>query len=210
MTGWRQQGASLVSLMIGMLVSMLGILAVMTMHKSLMQVAVESKGDAIHDAMVSTALMQMQMDLHNAGYGIESGSAGDVVATQLSGAESLLWRYRDGGSFVCKGVTEQSYTDSESGTVGRQLVAIEATSNCTGSADLSTLTWTATETMAQFRNETAALFDFSVATASCAPYGFGVAEDHLRVTVSARSSAEVAGASVSTVAYQYCLANTYI
>lgn len=230
---YRQRGVSMISLMIGLLVSMVAILAVTSMHKSLIRVTIDSKTSAIQDSSVAVALMQLQLDLHNAGYGINSADSGTVIATTLSDVPTLLWRYLDDendlNSVICKGVQDQPYNDAITGKPGRELIDLTTTrtsnSACNLEDDLAAIIWADDEkrTVAQFRNHTQALFDFEVSTADCAPYGFGMAESHFVVSVSAESSAgsaqslasdEGAALDASTIVkpikYQYCLANTHL
>lgn len=211
-----QRGVSMISLMIGLLVSMIGILAVTSMHKSLIRVSIDSTSDSQLDNNIALALLQIEMDLQSAGFGMASADATTVVN---DGDQALYWRYND-GAIVCKSLKEESYTDTN-GLMGRQLVTMTATSGCDDVIDLTdtaTITWHR-EVTAQFRNQQAQLFSFDVKTADCTPYGFGVPKAHRQVIIEAPSSARVftkqlsdAGASVTVVpfvTYQYCLANTY-
>lgn len=230
---YRQRGISMISLMIGLLVSMVAILAITSMHKSLIRVTIDSKTGALQDSSVAVALMQLQLDLHNAGYGINSANSGTVIATTSSGVPTLLWRYLDDesnqDSVICKGVQDQSYNDVTTGMVGRELIDLTTTyaanPNCRLDSDLSTVAWADNEkrTMAQFRNHTEQLFNFEVETADCVPYGFGAAKTHLLVTVSAESSAGSAqslakddgvtldaATTISPIKYKYCLANIHL
>jgi len=209
-------GASLISILIGLLVSSLCLLGIMTMHKSLVGVAIQSKSDAVHDGLITSAMVQIQMSLQDAGFGMETATSDDVVVSTSSSASSLLWRFQEGGITVCRGVSDKPYTDADSGTTGRHLVAVEnTTSGCTAVADLSTLLWTETETLGRFRNQSSRLFTFNVAQANCSPFGFGSAAPHLLVAISAPGSAELAGAAaagadINTITYQYCLSNTHL
>ncbi|TVZ38416.1 hypothetical protein P886_2783 [Alteromonadaceae bacterium 2753L.S.0a.02] len=206
----KQTGATLVGQMIGMLVSMLAILTCVSMHKSLMQVTVEAKTNAVFDRQISSALLQLQYDLHNAGIGIDSATANDVVAVSNAAGESLFWRFNDAGTYTCLGVREEAYVDAQTQLAGRRLLELQASANCTASSDLASLTWQATATLAQFRNQTNTLFAFEVVQARCTPYGLGQAENHLQVNIDTVTSAQLAGANVSAIEYQYCLANTHI
>ena len=231
--GYRQCGVSMISLMIGLLVSMVAILAITSMHKSLIRVTIDSKTSALQDSSAAVALMQLQLDLHNAGYGINSAGSGTVIATTLSGVPTLLWRYLDDesnlDSVICRGVQDQPYTDDTTGKVGRELIdlttAAASNSDCSLDDDLSAITWADNEkrTVAQFRNHTTPLFDFEVETADCVPYGLGIAESHFLVTVSAESSAGSAqslasdegealdvATTITPIKYKYCLANTHL
>lgn len=213
-----EKGASLISMMIGMLVSMMSILAVMSMHKTLIHVSVESKSDAVHDGLISSAMVQLQLALHNAGYGMETSTAADVIATTVNSAPALLWRSYDGAAYICEGVTEVSYTDGDSNTTGRHLVSMRINdASCTETANLQSLAWNSAsrDTLAQFRNQSTPIFDFDVVQDDCAPYGFGEHQLHLSVAVHAKTSAEVndaasAGADISPITFNYCLANTHL
>jgi len=210
-----QFGASLIAMMIGLLVSMMSILAVMTMHKSLVQVTVESKRDSIHDGLVNSVLVQLQTALHNAGFGMESTVGDYVVVGSSVNTPSLYWRFEDGGP-KCMAVFDRSYTDADTGNAGRHLVMASVSNGCSESADLSALDWSnGTEsTLATFKNHSTPLFNFSVRQQVCAPYGFGdvnAPEEHVLVDVVADSSSTAYqnGASISDITYTYCLANTH-
>ena len=205
-----QRGVSIIGLMIGSLISMLCILTCMTMHKSLMQITVGSKTDAILDSQIASSLMQIQHNLHNAGLGMGVTTANDVVAEVDGSDVGLYWRYRNGGAFFCRGVLEQNYTDTASNTTGRKIVQVQATTDCNANSTLTDLEWTPTNTLAQFRNQSHQLFSFNVIQASCTPYGLSAAiTDRLQVNVTTTSSAQLAGANVSAIQYQYCLPNAY-
>lgn len=209
----EQTGASLIALMIGMLVSVLSILAVMTMHKSLVQVAVEAKQDSSHDGLLNSTMVQLQTALHNAGYGMEDASGDDVVTDDDGGTTpSLLWRYRD-TSMECVRVQDETFTDADTQKAGRRLV-MTSLSGCAEDADLATMNWgggTAV-TLATFKDQASPLFSFTKSEKLCSPFGFSdpdALEKHVLVSVSAQSSAEQDGAAVSAINYDYCLANTH-
>lgn len=214
-----QRGVSMISLMIGLLVSMIGILAITSMHKSLIRVTIDSTSDARHDSRVASALMQLQLDLQSAGFGIEAAGANTVVT---SGQHELFWRFKDldNDAIVCKRLRDESYTDEKIGLDGRRLIIMEATSGCSesvnlASADSSVIEWGNQSEMARFRNQTIPLFYFTAQNATCSPYGFGVPRLHRQVVVSALSSAGVAlesasSGGISKISYEYCLSNIYL
>lgn len=211
----HQQGASLIALMVGMLVSMLSILAVMSMHKSLIGVAVESKQDSIHDGLINSVLVQLQSSLHNAGFGIDTATANDVITVAANGSSALYWRFSD-TTVRCVGIRDVAFTDPETQLTGRRLAMVSVDSGCTETANLADLDWAGgTETLlATFRGEgyttTDPLFSFTARQAVCTPFGFGEATDHMEVAVVAQSSALINGATaVSDIEYKYCLANTH-
>ena len=211
----KQRGASLISLMIGVLVSMLCILGTMVMHKSLIQVSVEAKSDAEHDSKVASAMLRLQLGLQNAGFGIDDAGADDIVVAYAGTTRDLLWRYvdEDSGNVTCRGVRELVYTDTDSGVAGRNLVKIGAATGCTEEAALTGLNWTSGDSIARFRNQANPIFSFTVSIAACAPYGLGVSENHLIVTVTAPSSAVLANTeeglnNIDQTSFAFCLTNT--
>lgn len=91
-----QRGQTLIGMMIGLLISLLTIVAMVAIYKSSISVATNASQTALRDGQVSAALLAAQIEMQQAGYGIDSSEAG-VVAVSEDGRE-VLWRYRDGAS----------------------------------------------------------------------------------------------------------------
>lgn len=75
----RQHGLSLVGLMVGLVVSMLAILAAMTLYRSTVKTVYGEQGllkSAVQDGQLASGLMSAQMALQAAGYGINAPSVG--------------------------------------------------------------------------------------------------------------------------------------
>ena len=68
----RQAGTTLIGLMIGLLVSVVGILASLSLYKTLVAVATEAKIDAMHDGQLATTLLAIQLKVQNAGFGLDT------------------------------------------------------------------------------------------------------------------------------------------
>lgn len=203
-----QRGVSMVGLMIGLLISMIGILAVTNSHKSLIHASVEAKTDSIHDIYIATILTQVEMDIQGAGFGLEPAGVGTAVATNLFGNPAILWKLKDDGKITCKGLTEVGY--NENGIAGRKVFSLTATSGCQEATELTNIDieW-GRQLSAQFQNQPNQLFEFEVNNATCSPYGFGRAKSRLQAKVTAMSSAVAAGADITPVSYKFCLLNTH-
>jgi Tfp pilus assembly protein PilW len=224
-----QHGLSLIGLLIGLLISMLCILASLSLYKTLIHVAAESKLDSNHDGQLAAASLVMQMEVQSAGYGIANADADDVVVNvPTAGEKRLLWRYStdNGSTFLCRGLHE--FSETTNGQTFRILRVIRVASGCNGTGALTSFTWDTPVSvlgrwmvvnngvtqsgLPQYLTTNATLFGFSLATASCSPYGVAgtAAANHLQLTVTAPSSASLAGAvGVALNTYNYCLANTY-
>ena len=220
-----QRGITIISLLVGLVISMLCILASLSLYKNLIFVAAESKVDAMHDGQVSSALLTLQKEVSSAGYGIDGADADDIKVRRVAasapnpGTIELLWRYTSGGVTVCRGVMETAETRVAGGTSYRTLNIRTATAGCDQTVDLTTLNWTTVTTIGQWpvigglathitNNQT--LFNFVVSEQVCSPYGAGDQSTHLNVFVSTPTSAKLNGGNtVAATTYNYCLPNTY-
>lgn len=224
----RQQGLSMIGLLIGLLISMLGILASLTLYKNLLHVATESKIDTLYDGQLASALSIMQVELQSAGYGIDDADGDDVVRrfTAASGSDhaklELLWRYHDGTNFVCRGLLEhtKTITDSEGDNREvRELTLRKVDSGCDDTTALTSMTWSDDSLLARWPMITTlqtylsgnnTIFSFTITSASCSPFGLTTGEQHLQVTVISPSSTTLNRADSSAENhFQYCLPNTY-
>lgn len=213
----HQQGVTLISLMVGLLISMLAILASLTLYKNLIAIAADSNIDTMHDGQLAASMLTIQMVLQNAGYGIENAATDNVVIREDSSTIDLLWRFKDDSDVIqCRGFTESEET--EDGASFRILSLQTVESGCDDTADLTSMAWTSVATVGRWRirealadylaNVTPTLLDFKITSVECSPYGAVIPAQHLNVTVSAPSSARLHGGTATLNSYDYCLLNT--
>ncbi len=212
-----QRGMTLISLMVGLLLSMISILAALSLYKSLVQVSIESRTDAVQDGQLASAMLSLQLELQTAGYGIATDAPGTHVQLVVGPPQTLYWRYKDAGAtFVCRGFQIE---DVENNTRRRlQLLALPA-ANCNASGVLSGLpNWAVSTVLAEFRASEAARANLpaiaiTLARQECFPYGMGEAAEHQMVTVTADNAARRAAADEGTAApnapviHNFCLSN---
>ncbi|MBM7062771.1 hypothetical protein JQX08_18820 [Pseudomonas sp. UL073] len=214
----RQTGLTLISLMIGMLLSTMCILAMLALYRNLVQTAVVATQDANQDGQLAAGLLSAQLEVQSAGFGIDSSAASNLEKStiSLSGSShsALLWRYLDASGYQCRGLVDRGASDANSGKAVRLLSLLQADSGCSASANLAGLNWSVRQDLAKLLVPAAqqaapqAVVTFSIAKVDCAPFGLGVAASHPQVTLSAQSSAQLAGASgVAPLSYSLCLTN---
>ncbi len=221
----RQRGFNLISLMVGTVLSLVSILAMLSLYRNLIATSVVATQDARQDGQVASARLIVQRDLQSAGYGIEDAAVGtDFVllsgatledgsltgsaATLPGSGNAVLWHYET-GTPQCAGFLADS-----SGALYR----LEATS-CSG--NLATLDWTGIPVLAAPPGTgalDAATFHkatddapFSVAYADCWPYQKSADSlaSHLQVTFGSNLTASTAGTSTYAAANRSvtCLPN---
>ena len=103
----HQTGQTLISMMIGLVISLITISAMLVLYKTMIEVTANASRSALRDGQVSAALLAAQMDLQSAGFGVP---AADALSSKLGVRESgkeVVWRYKaqlaDAG-FVCSGL----------------------------------------------------------------------------------------------------------
>ena len=185
----RQRGESLISLMVGLLLSAVVALAMLSTYKVSARYGGLAGQDAAADAQVTAALLRAGLAVQEAGFGIApaslgtqlvvlSGAAlngtalsGSAVATGTSG-NAVLWALNTTGTAQCAGLL---FNAAISGNGGLYFLGPVACS--VGSVSgWSSLAWTATRWADRPANQAAAAYNqtvitFSVASTLCKPFG---------------------------------------
>lgn len=211
----RQRGLTLISLLIGMLLSSLCILAMLGLYRNLVHTAVVATQDANQDGQIAAGLLTAQLKLQSAGFGMESGVNLDDPGITVGGStqRALLWRYQDSLGYQCRGLTDRPGTDSASGKALRILSLLQA-DDCTANASLGGLQWKVRQDLArqvvpEHHPAAQPLTGFLITpSVECTPFGFGEAARHPQVTLSAHNSVRLAGNDeIDLLSYHICLSN---
>ena len=218
-----QHGATLINLMVGVLISMIALLATLQGFKNVTLNASKSMDDASsYDQLLSSSL-SASISLQEAGYGITSPALGAQIvlipnATLISGKLSsvslpnppslnaIVWQFIDADNIQkCAGF----YAGLAGGLVRLPAIA------CTGDASAAwpALQWpTAVELVPQKSvnrsingSRTNLTFNFKTETADCKPFGQTQTTGNVVVSISATSTDD-ANAS-NTVTTKQCLVN---
>ncbi len=188
----RQSGESLMSLMIGLLVSIAVALAMLSMFKVSTRYSGQAGQDAAADAQLIAAMLRAGVSVQDAGYGITSPSLGTQLivlsgaalsGTTLSGTRvsagssgnAVLWATNTAGTSGSEKCAGLLFVDSSAGSGGLYYLGPVACSGGSLSAWAS-LGWSSTRWADRPANQDAAAYDqtvisFSVASTSCKPFG---------------------------------------
>lgn len=79
----RQRGASLISMLVGLVLGLIAIVSMMSVYKVLVFRGTDLRTNAKQDAQVSTALIAVNLDIQKAGYGVEATPS--CVGTTIQG-----------------------------------------------------------------------------------------------------------------------------
>lgn len=212
----NQLGTTMISLLIGLLVSVLCILASLSLYRNMVDITADATIDANYDGMIATAMLTAQLEVQNAGFGIDAADATDVVVDDADNA--LLWRStNDGVVYQCRGLQE---TERIEGDRRFRALRVVTSAVCNDLVDLTTLVldpgpiiaeWFVLPRLANYiagaGNGT--LFNFVVQAQECSPFGVLQPERHLTAMISAPTSSMLNGAGNQMTTYTLCLANTY-
>ena len=103
----KQTGLSLISMMVGLLISLLAVLLAMTVYKLVIGVSVNTIGTSQRDGQRASALLATQIELQQAGYGIERtvGTVDTSLLHLTNEPAQAVWRFRpDLTTDTCAGV----------------------------------------------------------------------------------------------------------
>lgn len=209
-----QRGVSLIGLMVGLLLAMIGILAGMTLYKNIVQTSIQTRNDALQDGQLASAMLTLQLELQNAGYGITPG--GPVAHVLRPNDTTLYWRYSINNIVQCKGFQIQDLDNGNRREL--QILKIKDGTPCNSTDALNALQWDVANVIASFRDSPAAdaglpAITLALVNGQCFPYGMGTAAAHPVVTVTADNAA-ISAAKKAGVAppntpfrYDFCLSN---
>lgn len=220
-----ERGMSLVSLMIGILISMIGVLAGIVLYQNMVKVTIQTRTDAAHDGQLSSAMLSLQLDLQTAGFGIDKvAKPGPHLVLVAGPPQTLYWRYlndyKNPNSAICRGFRVSDSVDGN--TRSLQLLRPVTPAGCTLDVALAGIGggWEVDTVLAEFRKAEATEVDslpvitIAEAVSNCFPYGLGESGNYRMVTISADGAvrraaidAGVAAPAVAPSVYNFCIPN---
>ncbi|HNG59379.1 MAG TPA: hypothetical protein PKZ52_06100 [Cellvibrionaceae bacterium] len=229
----RQTGATLISLLVGMVVSMLAILASLSMFHDLVTTSAEAKTDARQEGDLSLAVLRLDTELQAAGFNMgrspgEGRNLDFVTAASADGSRhDVAWRFNDGAQMICRRAT----SSTSNGIYSLDLFSAPAAS-CTAAWPLAgnvsvDASWTFAERLvylplqnltSQAAAFTQPLITFTSLAANdraCMPYGAiatGVTDVHPILTLGVFDVSTVYSGAANAVPsrpHSLCLANIF-
>ena len=158
------KGATLIGLMIGLLVSMIGILGSLSLYKTLTQTSVDATFDTRHDGNAAITLTLISSSVQNAGFGllgVDVAAAPPVFPHIIrhDATGSLVWRSANIPNIavfnplapIAAGVKCQRVVEQFDNANNTRIVLLESVlngANCDGTTDLTALAaaWPANST----------------------------------------------------------------
>lgn len=153
------QGATIIGLMIGLLVSMIGILGSLSLYKTLTRASVDATFDTKLDGNAAMAISRVAYEIQSAGFGLPEVAPGNQPHLKIIGAQEIIWRVGQtlnatDANVVCKKVREIPATvngvgvanpDVDAGIAARKLI-LETTDNattvtCNLTGDIANVDW---------------------------------------------------------------------
>lgn len=204
-----QKGTTILSLMIGLLISMLCLTALLALFRAVIWNSAEAQQNSQSDTQLLSGLTVIPNYAQNAGYGLSSAGANPNIsqvtvtsgnsATYASakvGTNAVVWRYKEGTTVTCQGIV--TIEDTTNNKTSIALVKLVDTTRCPETdalTSISTTTWTQDRVLATVSGTPTT--SFTVADATCSPYGASTAAAHKKLTV-----------TVGSFSFPACLVNT--
>lgn len=194
----RQRGVSLISLMIGLVISMILVVGALVLFQNTAKRTAEARQDVLGDAQRTSSFLSAGLSLQDAGFGITTPAAGThlvllqnaaITGTTLTGtAVTLDTTLRQGNAVV--------WAENITGTVRCSALLAPLTGglrklgpvNCANATAWNTLVWT-NNSLSDIPATPAAI---RIQTINCQPFGITSNEGTLQVTFSANNSNGIA------------------
>jgi Tfp pilus assembly protein PilW len=200
----RQQGFSLINLMVGLIISVVVTLGLLSVYRNSIQVTYQATTRTVDDSQLSALLIRTGATIQDAGYGITTPvygthfvaiSGATLSGTALSGtaaalgnqANAVVWAMLTGATTQCAGF----YAPASGGLMYLSPV------NCTDATGWAALAWQSSWVTQQ----TTSALQFTVAAQTCAPYGITSTTGSHTITLSTINSIQAA------ITSQQCLIN---
>lgn len=213
----NQSGVTLISLLVGLLIGILCILAVLSAYRTIVKAGVESRKASTHDTQLQSGLTAAQMLLQNAGFGLDGSS--NLLSTTLQmeskSVKVVLWRLKLGTKISCQGLADVESSNNKK----RRFVLLkglldDAGADCNETANLGSFKWKIQTNLAELddyssdqSNPNQISFEQTVST--CTPFGVGGSSDsvsHPLIMISAQTSTQkIAG--LGQVKVPVCIVN---
>jgi len=211
-----QSGATLISLLVGMLISMFAVLGALTMYRTVAYQQATAKEMASADTSMTGALLSLQIDLQSAGFGETNAATGqDFLLLKnasfynghLSGTQVSLSGTEQTGNAVVWGELDDLTTYSCHALVATAtgLLVLDVDAGCSSATDWVSNNWNNSGSIWTPATGADLSSMFSVAKGSCWPYDVAGNYDntHVLVTVTFPSPSDKLSQRKST----QCLPN---
>lgn len=216
-------GFTLISMLVGLVIGILSIIAMLVMYRTLIGTARHIKDQATTDGQLATTSIAAQELLQQAGFGVTSAAAGTdlillsnaaLAGGKLSGTaagaygatntgNALIWGYNPTGassavnaaSYRCEGLIVTITGSSNDPTTSLQWLSPV---NCSNAAQWQSLTWQS-QSMASIKG-IGATSNLQLTPSTCWPYGQTTAVNSLQVSYYLKAQSRSAASSSSAPA----------
>ena len=93
-TAHHQRGQTLISMMVGLVISLLTIAAMLVLYKNMIESTGNASRSALRDGQVASALLAAQSELQEAGFGIPVEDSLGSRLTISSDGKQVAWRFK--------------------------------------------------------------------------------------------------------------------
>lgn len=194
----------MISLLVGMAISVTGIVSMLSLYKNLVQQTVSAARRSDHDGQINAGLLSAQIELQGAGYGIATASgaarsntdfivARDVTLDaqlKLHGTALAIGSSEVSGSALIWGddPTFAAYRCNALVVIGGGITLLRAASGCSAATDWASAQWRRVADLVASGALDQPNTTFTVSRGSCAPFGKGLPLPALLLTINAHSA----------------------
>ena len=178
----KQSGNSIVSLMISVVISLLGFTASFQLFSTMLIIDSQQGKNNNLLSQASNAKMLLEMEITQAGYGLEAATPDTPKhIVYIAASNSLVWRYeKTKDEIVCTGIKDSLFNDQS-----RQIQRLipESAADCNGSNDLESISFVSESVIANIEQSDAWLTSADFNDSTCWPFSADNAQKRHQITL---------------------------
>lgn len=165
----NQQGITLVNLLVGLAISMICLMALLALFRTVIHTSVDARKSSVLDMQLQNTLTTIQVLVQNAGFGYPASSVANIIEVarieNVTANKAILWRWDPDidttTMSICQGLT---YTENS-------LIVLKKT--CSYDESLTAGSpWEKDSILASF--PTGTMISFELIGQTCEPYGSAI------------------------------------
>lgn len=203
----RQSGITLISLMVGLTISMIVVLAMLATYKTTVAIAVDAGEGAKLNGQISTGVLAAEINLQSAGFGADDPAYGTNLVVLTSAAFGDTRALSQGSSAAAGGSGNAVVWDSATTPGGARQCGLlihpasggllYSTASCSAASGWNTINWPSPTVLIQ----DIATVRISTTTGECHPFGISATTGHLSAVIETTNSNGI------TTTHSVCLGN---
>ena len=188
-----QLGVNIVSLMISMVISMIGLAAAFIILSQMLKVEKENTEAVAINAQSQSLKVFSELDLISAGFGLKPGTEEHIITVSYDNNKNIFWRYKDinTGDIHCVGLEDKPKEDENNNY--RLLNQLEIEETCNSTMKLNEFTWKIYKEISRVQQDIPFFQSITILDSLCWPFSNDQKKKHFQINIKLQTIQPVTG-----------------